>query len=193
MHWLITGCSSGLELSLAPAVASLPDQKLTATSRSPPPNLAKEITVHSNASWEILDASSPNLESQLSEIIAKRGPIDIRRPELQFCILPIEHAILNLNNYTDTEPALLDLAAVRNKLLRFSPLHLSRPSEHARIWTRRHRQYFLRRILEFKSRRQHLFLKILGRGLIRILSRRACSLQDPCLASKAGSNAHTVP
>ncbi|KAF2645924.1 hypothetical protein P280DRAFT_513799 [Massarina eburnea CBS 473.64] len=79
MHWLITGCSSGLGLSLSRAVASLPNQKLTATSRNPSSSVdaVKEITSHSNASWEPLDVSSPDLESQLATIISKHGPIDV--------------------------------------------------------------------------------------------------------------------
>ena len=45
MHWLITGCSSGLGLELARTIAALPDQKLTATSRNPSstPDAVREI------------------------------------------------------------------------------------------------------------------------------------------------------
>ncbi|KAF2994044.1 hypothetical protein E8E13_000835 [Curvularia kusanoi] len=79
MHFLVTGCSSGLGLSLARAIAPLPEHKLTATSRNPAstPAAVKEITSHQNASWEPLDVSSPDLEAQFSNIVCKHGPIDV--------------------------------------------------------------------------------------------------------------------
>ncbi|PVI00179.1 putative short chain oxidoreductase/dehydrogenase [Periconia macrospinosa] len=79
MHWLVTGCSSGLGLELARAIASLPSQKLTATSRNPSstPDAVSEITSHPNASWEPLDVSSPSFESQLSTITSQHGTIDV--------------------------------------------------------------------------------------------------------------------
>ena len=79
MHWLITGCSSGLGLSLSRAIASQPGERLTATSRNPSasPEIVKEITSRKDAAWEPLDVSSPSLESDLSTIVSKRGPIDV--------------------------------------------------------------------------------------------------------------------
>jgi len=79
MQWLITGCSTGLGLSLARAVASRPGEKVIATSRNPAssPEAVREITRNENAVWETLDVSSHDLENQLSDIVAKHGPIDI--------------------------------------------------------------------------------------------------------------------
>ena len=79
MHWLVTGCSSGLGLSLSRVIASQPGQKLTATSRNPgtTPDAVKEITSHEDAAWVTLDVSSTSLESDLSAIISKHGPIDV--------------------------------------------------------------------------------------------------------------------
>lgn len=79
MQWLITGCSSGLGLSLARAVLAYQDEKVIATSRNPAssPEAVREIIAHDNAVWEALDVSSPDLEVQLTKIVSKHGPIDV--------------------------------------------------------------------------------------------------------------------
>ncbi|KAF2756604.1 NAD(P)-binding protein [Pseudovirgaria hyperparasitica] len=79
MQWLITGCSTGLGLSLARAVLSRPGEKLIATSRNPQktPDLVHEITSNPNAVWEALDVSATDLEARLDAIIAKHGPINV--------------------------------------------------------------------------------------------------------------------
>jgi len=79
MQWLITGCSSGLGLSLARAILRHPNQKVIATSRNPTssPKAVDEITSHENGSWATLDVSSPILQSQLSQIIAQHGKVDV--------------------------------------------------------------------------------------------------------------------
>ena len=78
MHWLVTSCSTELALSLAQAIASLFNQKLTTTSRNPSlsPDTVSEITPHPNASWKPLDISSPNLEPQLLTTTTEYGAID---------------------------------------------------------------------------------------------------------------------
>ncbi|KEF63127.1 uncharacterized protein A1O9_01103 [Exophiala aquamarina CBS 119918] len=79
MQWLITGCSTGLGLSLARAVLARSGEKVIATSRHPAssPEAVSEITLNENAKWETLDVSSPEVENQLSHIIAKHGAIDV--------------------------------------------------------------------------------------------------------------------
>lgn len=79
MQWLITGCSTGLGLSLARAVLARTGERVIATSRNPAssPEAVNEITSHKNAVWETLDVSSPDLEDQLSKITSKHGPIDV--------------------------------------------------------------------------------------------------------------------
>lgn len=79
MQWLITGCSTGLGLSLARAVLTRPGENVIATSRNlaSSPEAVSEITFSKNAVWETLDVSLPDLENQLSKIIAKHGTIDV--------------------------------------------------------------------------------------------------------------------
>jgi NAD(P)-dependent dehydrogenase (short-subunit alcohol dehydrogenase family) len=79
MQWLISGCSTGLGLSLARAVLAHPGERVIATSRDPASSreVIDQITLNENAVWERLDVSSPDLEDQLSKIIAKHGSIDV--------------------------------------------------------------------------------------------------------------------
>ncbi|KAK5045354.1 hypothetical protein LTR84_009217 [Exophiala bonariae] len=79
MQWLITGCSSGLGLSLARAVLTRPGEKVIATSRNPSssPEAVNEIINHDKAVWETLDVSAPDVEIQLAKIVSKHGAIDV--------------------------------------------------------------------------------------------------------------------
>ncbi|EXJ83604.1 hypothetical protein A1O1_07227 [Capronia coronata CBS 617.96] len=78
MQWLITGCSSGLGLSLAQAVLEQPGQKVIATSRSPAsPEAVQSITSHQNGAWEALDVAAADIEARYAAIVAKHGPVDV--------------------------------------------------------------------------------------------------------------------
>lgn len=76
--WLITGCSSGLGLSLAEAALAA-GHKVIATSRNPEKSadaLAK-ITKTSNGVWMQLDTTDPKLEQRVDECIKRFGKIDV--------------------------------------------------------------------------------------------------------------------
>jgi short-subunit dehydrogenase len=99
MYFLVIGCSSRLGLSLARAIAPLPEHSLKATScnRSSISNAKKEITSNPSASWEPLDVSSRHLERQLSTIINKHGPFDVLVDNAGFSIsVMLENAPLDL-------------------------------------------------------------------------------------------------
>lgn len=79
MQWLITGCSSGLGLSLARAVLTQPGHKVIATSRNPSstPEAVQEITSRPNGAWEALDVASGDLEASYAAVVSKHGPVDV--------------------------------------------------------------------------------------------------------------------
>jgi NAD(P)-dependent dehydrogenase (short-subunit alcohol dehydrogenase family) len=77
MQFLVTGCSSGLGLSLVRSILRS-GHRVIATSRNPSktPNLVAEVE-KSGGVWTALDLSWPDLESAFSSIISKHGPIDV--------------------------------------------------------------------------------------------------------------------
>ena len=76
--WLITGCSSGLGLSLARAALEA-GHKVIATSRNPDksPEAVKEIEGSENGVWVKLDVTDADLEQRIEECVQKFGKIDV--------------------------------------------------------------------------------------------------------------------
>ena len=76
--WLITGCSSGLGLSLARAVLGA-GHKVIATSRKPEktPDAVAEIEKTDSGKWVQLDVTDPKLEQRLAECVQIFGRIDV--------------------------------------------------------------------------------------------------------------------
>lgn len=77
MLWLITGCSSGIGLSLARAVLEAGEQCI-ASSRNPSQNAEAVASIEKlGGKWVTLDVTSPTLEDDLAKIITQHGPIDV--------------------------------------------------------------------------------------------------------------------
>ena len=76
--WLITGCSSGLGLSLARAALAA-GHKVIATSRNPgkTPDAVAEIEATDNGAWMQLDVTDVELEKKLQDCREKFGKIDV--------------------------------------------------------------------------------------------------------------------
>ena len=76
--WLITGCSSGLGLSLARAVLKA-GHRVIATSRNPDktPELKEETESTVRGRWVQLDVTDPKLEQKVDECIKIFGVIDV--------------------------------------------------------------------------------------------------------------------
>lgn len=75
--WLITGCSSGLGLSLTLAALKAGHQVI-ATSRNPAKTPALVLQVKSlGGHWKTLDVSDPNSGNLLEEVIKEFGRIDV--------------------------------------------------------------------------------------------------------------------
>lgn len=77
MLWLVTGCSTGLGLSLARAVLDAGHQCL-ASSRDPSkmPEIVADFEKR-GGNWIELDISGPDVESIIAQVIADNGPIDV--------------------------------------------------------------------------------------------------------------------
>ena len=77
MLWLITGCSSGLGLSLCRAILQAGHQ-CVASSRNPSktPEAVAEIE-KLGGKWIALDVASPHLETNLGRAMEEYGPIDV--------------------------------------------------------------------------------------------------------------------
>jgi NAD(P)-dependent dehydrogenase (short-subunit alcohol dehydrogenase family) len=77
MQWLVTGCSTGLGLDIARTVLKA-GQKCIATSRdqASSPEAVQEIKQLGGV-WAKLDVSSPNLESDITNIIEEHGAVDV--------------------------------------------------------------------------------------------------------------------
>lgn len=77
MLWLVTGCSSGIGLSLAHAILEA-GQQCIATSRNPSQTPEAVASIEKlGGTWLTLDVTSPDLEDKLAKIIAQHGPIDV--------------------------------------------------------------------------------------------------------------------
>lgn len=76
--WLITGCSSGLGLSLARAALNA-GHTVIATSRNPnkTPDAVVEIEKTGNGKWMKLDVMDQDLEQRVEECIQHFGRVDI--------------------------------------------------------------------------------------------------------------------
>lgn len=77
MQFLVTGCSSGIGLSLVRSILRR-GHTVIASSRNPSktPDLVSEVE-KAGGVWVTLDVSSPDLESTLATIISEHGPIDV--------------------------------------------------------------------------------------------------------------------
>lgn len=75
--WLITGCSSGLGLSLALAALKAGHQVI-ATSRNPSktPDLVSKVE-SLGGKWKTLDVTDPRAGSKIEEVIQEFGKIDV--------------------------------------------------------------------------------------------------------------------
>lgn len=76
--WLITGCSSGVGLSLTRSTLAA-GHKVIATSRNPAktPEVVDEITSNGNATWMQLDVAADNLEQDVEACFQKFGRVDV--------------------------------------------------------------------------------------------------------------------
>lgn len=77
MLWLVTGCSTGLGLSLAHAILDAGHQVI-ASSRNPAntPEVVSAIE-KKGGKWITLDVTSPDVEDIITKVIAEHGPIDV--------------------------------------------------------------------------------------------------------------------
>lgn len=77
MLWLVTGCSTGLGLSIANAVLAA-GHECIASSRNPSntPELVSDFKSR-GGHWITLDVSGPDVETTIAQTISTHGPIDV--------------------------------------------------------------------------------------------------------------------
>lgn len=87
--WLITGCSSGLGLSLARAALAA-GHKVVATSRNPAntPEVVDEITSNENGAWTQLDVAAQTLEQDVEACFQNFGRVDVIVNNAGFVLQP---------------------------------------------------------------------------------------------------------